>query len=384
MIKLSLQQIDTENTMLIQKQLCHKFFKNTSLEIHAARFNSLIEGVASVITGADLTCASLGRNMDGETKVKNKIKRSDRLLSNGFIYSDRKDIYKATTEAMLGNVKHIILIADWSPYQHKRDYGVFRIAAAFDGRSITVYQEAMEYNLLQKTHVQKRILETTKNLLPKNCKVTIISDMGFEGPWFKAIQALDWHYLGRLKIQANYKQGDEGWLKTEILDKKATSKPRQIANVLVFKTHQLTASIVYKRKNKKERKLEFSINPLIKQYQKAADKSWVLVTSLKMNAKAIVSIYAMRMQIETGFRDCKSHRFGLGLGLSLQKTNCLIRRNILLLIAHIALCILFIVGFLGEQQGWQYDFQANSIKTRRVLSFVFLGKEIIRHYASKI
>ena len=81
------------------------------------------------------------------------------------------------------------------------------------------------------------------------------------------------------------------------------------------------------------------------------------------------------MQIEQTFRDLKDHRTGRGLLLS--RSSGKNRLNVLLLIAKIADYILMLIGVAGEQRGYQYKYQANSIKHKRILSFVFLGKRMI-------
>ncbi len=51
---------------------------------------------------------------------------------------------------------------------------------------------------------------------------------------------------------------------------------------------------------------------------------------------------------------------------------------ILLLIAQIAAFIAYFTGMVAESNNMQYQFQANSIKHRRVLSLFYLGKRIIK------
>ena len=88
------------------------------------------------------------------------------------------------------------------------------------------------------------------------------------------------------------------------------------------------------------------------------------------------------MEIEQNFRDYKSERFGFSLRYS--RTQNIPRLAILLLIATIATIMLWLIGFAGELRNLQKDFQANTIKNRRVLSLLTLGKQIILHCLSKI
>ncbi len=80
------------------------------------------------------------------------------------------------------------------------------------------------------------------------------------------------------------------------------------------------------------------------------------------------------MQIEEAFRDSKSERYGLGM--SLHGTKQLQRMSILVLIGTIAHTLLMLLGLLAEKQGLHHRFQANTIKERRVLSYLNLGLRI--------
>ena len=76
-----------------------------------------------------------------------------------------------------------------------------------------------------------------------------------------------------------------------------------------------------------------------------AREPWLLATSLPMTSKLaqrVVRLYARRMQIEEAFRDLKSHRFGLSLEYS--GTRQQERLEVLLLIATLALLVLWLIG----------------------------------------
>jgi len=82
------------------------------------------------------------------------------------------------------------------------------------------------------------------------------------------------------------------------------------------------------------------------------------------------------MQIEEGFRDLKSDKFGFGLTISRSKN--IERLNILLMIAALVTLCLWWIGLYAEQQGWHRHFQANTIRQRRVLSIPFLALRVIQ------
>ncbi|SKA66249.1 hypothetical protein SAMN02745132_04089, partial [Enterovibrio nigricans DSM 22720] len=68
-----------------------------------------------------------------------------------------------------------------------------------------------------------------------------------------------------------------------------------------------------------------------------------------------------------------------GLALRHNRTRCIKRLNILLLIALLAEILMWWNGLIATKAKWQYDFQANTIKHRRVLSIPRLGREVRNH-----
>ena len=82
------------------------------------------------------------------------------------------------------------------------------------------------------------------------------------------------------------------------------------------------------------------------------------------------------MHIEELFRDFKNHRFGWSLRVA--RTSSTRRYAILILIAFLAYFVVMMVGILMEKTGEHLRLQSNSLKSRRVLSLFFLGKEGVR------
>lgn len=48
------------------------------------------------------------------------------------------------------------------------------------------------------------------------------------------------------------------------------------------------------------------------------------------------------------------------------------------MISTLAYLIAWIIGFSAEKEGLHYDFQTNTYRHRRVLSFFYLGCQIVR------
>ena len=104
---------------------------------------------------------------------------------------------------------------------------------------------------------------------------------------------------------------------------------------------------------------------------------WLLATSLgAAKAKKIIELYGMRMQIEEGFRDTKNQR--LGFSLNETRTQRCKRLALLLLIGTLTTLALWLLGKAGERCKLHYQFQANTTRTRLVLSTFFLGCQLVQ------
>jgi hypothetical protein len=51
--------------------------------------------------------------------------------------------------------------------------------------------------------VQTRFLKALKDILPRGCQAIIVTDAGFQGPFFRQVRKLGWHFLGRIRGGAN-------------------------------------------------------------------------------------------------------------------------------------------------------------------------------------
>jgi len=82
------------------------------------------------------------------------------------------------------------------------------------------------------------------------------------------------------------------------------------------------------------------------------------------------------MQIEETFRDLKCHRWGFGLRYALSDSPK--RLNILLLLGTLAFLVAWLVGLVASSLQIHWHFQANTERQRRVLSTVFIGRQLLK------
>ncbi len=143
------------------------------------------------------------------------------------------------------------------------------------------------------------------------------------------------------------------WFSAKLLHAKATTFAKCLDLVDWVRSQPLCAFIVLVRHPRKHRKA-LTLKGKKRQYKsnnvhvKREQEPWVLVASLSLQkrmAKQITRIYKTRMQVEEGFRDCKSTHYGLCLSQNRHMNQY--RRSVLCLIAACTIFVLWCIGITG-------------------------------------
>ncbi|NIW00058.1 IS4 family transposase [Candidatus Saccharibacteria bacterium] len=365
-------------------KLLHKILLNSAPNIHRVRLAALMAGVESLLSGSFLTVTALGRRLNSQALTKHNIKRMDRLLSNPHLYNERADLYRALCHHLIGNQSQPVVLVDWTDIVERERLMLIRAALAVDGRAIPIYEGVYPLKQYNAPRTHRKFLTELKALLPPDCRPVIVTDAGFRGPWFKAVEQLGWHWIGRIRNCVNYRLHSRyQWRRTEDLYYRANRKIRYLGPAELSSRHPYDCYLYLYKKPRQGRKANRSVVHSVRHsnccyFRKQQKDPWLIATNLSpedFSPKRIIHLYGKRMQIEECFRDLKSDRFGFGFTLTRSKNTS--RLNILLLIAALATLCLWWVGIYAKQQNWQRHFQANSIKNKNVLSIPFLAMAIL-------
>lgn len=371
-------------------KLLHSYFKKACTKIHSKRLERLMILSSSLLNEGKLTVTSLGRHTIGNAQVKNKIKAADRFLSNTKFIEERNDIYQAIAKKVIGPLKEIDILVDWSSCGNRK-YHVLRASVAYEGRSVTIYQEVHPEKMLGSYKVHEKFLMMLKKIIPTHCKVTIITDAGFRTDWFILVKACGFDFLGRILSNMQYTQDGIHWKECTSLYSKATPQGQYIGKVSLSKANALTCEMYLYRgqlkkkpkvkKQREQSKVSYRTRQTTaNQYRKRYKTPWLLVTSKTVGekrAKGLIKSYQRRMKIEHDFRDTKDVKWGIGLNLT--RTADKERLATLLIVGALGLLMLMLIGLSAEKRNLQYQFQANTIRGTRVLSLIFLGLQVIKH-----
>jgi len=356
--------------------ILNQFLFEVTPSMHKVRRKSLNAMVTSLISGAHLSVTGLGRHIKSATSEKHQIKRSMRLCSNPHLYSEVNSIYSFTARQLVGMQKQPIILVDWSDLDPRKQHFLFRASIAVEGRSLTLYEKVYGVDEKEKPVTHQDFMLTLKAMLPDACKPIIVSDAGFRVPWFELVESLGWDFVGRVRNKTMCRKPCEPeWSLIKTLYQHACVTPVDLGRYLLRRKDSFECCFVaYKQKGKGRKKLTATGERARRSSNSLSNASreqepWLLATSLPTNsARKIANIYKTRMQIEESFKDLKT-----GLNFNESNTRTYRYLSVLLLLAMLAQYVLFLLGMAVKLSKQHLRYQANSIKTKAVLSYQFIG-----------
>ena len=353
-------------------------------KIHGARQKAVFFAVEALLRGKRLGVNALGRSGRSSTTLKHQIKRIDRLLGNRRLYAERGEFVGALARFLWRGQRHPRLLVDWT----KLPQGRWALCAAtpVGGRAILLYSEV--YSSFEVN--QRRVLERFVVRLARCLQLTqqvpvVITDAGFQGPWFDAVVRQGWHYLGAVPSTWQLRTAQSScWQRVHTLFHRAlrTSVDLGMCRVGRWRPAVVRRVILSPPCRSRHKSRSHYLSPHKKwgtqtYARKRAARPHVLMTSITDGSVApLVTAYRTRMQIEETFRDLKNSRFGWGLTLCRSRTTP--RWELLLLLASLTLLVVATIGLGLQNQSSILPFQANTLRSRHVLSWFVLATTLLQ------
>lgn len=376
----------SEQIMTIDKFLRAHLRKECE-SIYATRLDAIMDVAMALQKSHDLCLTRMGRKLSGETSLKHKIKKVDRLEGNKYVHNELHTIYEGLSSyvmSLVSQVKSVPIVVDLCFVKDDGALQMLSAEIATKGRTVPLYREVFEAGSLKGR--AESFLKNLSQCIPVGREVVVIMDAGFFEDWFKEIELLKWHWIGRVRQGRSLKFVEKTqWITVKELISEVGTATKNYKEVLLTKTHQHACRIITTNKkaiNKKRKEtagLKKNRKVGSEMYLKAAKEPWILATNLPDSYKAamVINFYKKRMQIEESFRDMKSHQYGL-CGRYIRTRN-VDRWGVKMLLAAIVQIIYWVIGIIGHQQGMQKYFQANTMKDKKVFSNFTLGQLIIEH-----
>lgn len=333
--------------------------------LDARTVRNLLQAVEACLSGRRLVMMELARHWPGAIKVAAPLKRLDRLLANPRVHALRVPLYEAIVRWVVRGPTPAVIV-DWSELKSDGRWLLLRAGVAVGGRTVTLYEEAHPQHHLGAPGVHKAFLARLQRLLPGDVRPIVVTDAGFKVPWFREVEALGWHWLGRVRGHVGLRPAGHPlapFRRAHELYRKASSKPRALGRYELTASHGLGCDLVVVRRPRRHRHQRLRRAP---ERARGGREPWLLACSptLQRTPAQLARAYALRMQIESSFRDLKSHRYGCAFEDT--QTRSAARLEMLLLIHMLATLLAWLAALATRgshetrfrmsllRRGWEY------------------------------
>lgn len=355
--------------------------------MHALRRQTLLLAVEALLAGRRLVLIDLARSWPGAERIRAPLKRLDRLLGNGRLHAERERLYGGMVRWLVRSPEPVIVV-DWCRLKADGRWHLLRAAVPVGGRTLTLFEMVFPQRLLASPKAEARFLRRLKALLPPDSRPILVTDAGFRAPWCRTVDALGWRWVTRLRNRIHVKPTaiadmPDQWVPCRRLyPLVAEAHARDLGLFEVVRSHPIHARLVLyanapqgrhdvTHKGKQRR------SKASRQCARREAEPWLLAVSPRLHdvsVPQIVALYRRRMQIELGFRDLKSHRYGQAFEDSL--TRSAERIEILLLLHALAMFVAWLAGMAAEAEHCQQRLNPYASK-RRLYSLIRLGWEAL-------
>jgi Transposase DDE domain len=316
-------------------------------DVHAKRIYSLANATLGVISTASLAVNTIGQGLAlaRGRLTKHAIKQVDRMLSNPGI--DVGELTKRWVPYVVGQRPSIVVAMDWTDFDADNQATIMLSLVSKHGRSTPLLWLTVDKATLKnhRNAYEYRVLEQLAEALPADVNVLIVADRGFgDQKLYRFLtEELKFDYLIRFRgnIAVTSAEGETrpaaDWVGVG-------GRPRTLRNAAVtVEGYQVGTVVCVHAKDMKE--------------------PWCLAASTTTDtAKQLMTTYGKRWGIESGFRDTKDLRFGMGMASIRVSTPE--RRDRLWLLNAFAVVLLTLLGAAGEALGYDRHLKSNTSKTR--------------------
>jgi hypothetical protein len=332
--------------------------------------------------GSSLSTIAL--HLHGHTALKHRIKSVDRLLGNTAMHRTRQRLYHCIAEHWLDGLQQLLVEVDWSDATRDQRWHLLRASAVVDGRSITLYEEIHPQARYGHPSVHRAFLRRLAQIVPPGCKLIVMTDAGFQSPWFRLVVAQGWEFVGRIRGRVLLQmQGQADWIAARDLFARARLQASNLGEANCARSNPVCVRGVLAARQAKSR------HRLTMYGQRRAGRSsaksarsgrepWLLASSAglqHLTASAVVALYARRMRIEQSFRDTKNLR--VGMELEVARSRSAARLQMLLLIAHLAMFVQRLIGEAARTAQLELTLSATRNRRYAEISVLTLGRRIL-------
>jgi Transposase DDE domain len=326
----------------------HRFLHELFAEdVHAKRVFSLANATLGVIGSASLAVNTIGQGLAlaRGRLTKHAVKQVDRLLSNRGIEVDA--LFMRWVPYVVGQRPAIVVAMDWTDFDADNQSTIMLSLVSSHGRSTPLIWLTVDKTTLknQRNAYEYRVLVRLAEALPAEVKVLIVADRGFGDQKLYRVLSEELKFDFLIRFRGNIAvTSAEGETRSAAEWVGAGGRARTLRNARV------TAD-------------DYPVGTVVCVQAKDMKEPWCLAASTTTaSAKELMTTYGKRWSIESGFRDTKDMRFGMGMASIRVSTPE--RRDRLWLLSAFAIALLTLLGAAGEALGYDRHLKSNTSKRR--------------------
>ena len=316
-------------------------------DLHAKRVDSLCDATLGVLHSGSLAVAAIGHGLAAARGLlsKHAIKQIDRLLSNPGVNVD--DILTLLVPYIVGARSSIAVAMDWTDFDTDNQATIMLSLITEHGRATPLVWLTVDKKTLkdQRNLYEDRLLVRLAEILPPQIKVRIIADRGFgDHKLYRLLtEQLHFDYVIRFRGNITVTAADGE-------TRSAASWVRPGGRARILRCAKVTAE-------------RHEVGTVVCVRDTEMKQAWCLAASSSdETAKDLTRFYGSRWGIESGLRDTKDLRFGMGMGS--MRVNSPERRDRLWLLSAFAVVLLTLLGAAGEALGYDRHLKSNTAKHR--------------------
>ena len=316
-------------------------------DLHAKRVDSLCDATLGVLRSGSLAVAAIGHGLAAARGLltKHAIKQVDRLVSNPGIKID--DILTLWVPSVVGARTAIAVAMDWTDFDADNQATLMLSLITEHGRATPLLWLTVDKKTLkdQRNLYEDRLLVRLAEILPPQVKVRLIADRGFgDHKLYRLLsEQLHFEYVIRFRGTITVTAAD-GETRTAAAWVRPDGRARTLRGATVTAERHEGGTVVCVRETDMK-------------------QSWCLAaSSTDETAKDLTWFYGSRWGIESGLRDTKDLRFGMGMAA--MRVNSPERRDRLWLLNAFAAVLLTLLGAAGEALGYDRHLKSNTTKRR--------------------
>jgi hypothetical protein len=327
------------------------FVERELWDLRRSRQKTIAALTVGLLRKQEVGQASIACGMVDGTSVKHRVKRIGRFLVNEAI--EPWEVSRHLVEAMMPKERESLVVVDWTD---RGDYMLLKASLPFRHRALPLAWH----------HVRKWDFEKSQNDVEEQFILRLASLIGRERRWvLVADRGFGRAELIRVlldeRIQFVIRDADDVWVTHGAFEGRLRDLPRERGHCVLYE------GVAYHKTQR------LAVN-LAVCHKEPAPEPWFLITNLQRPAQRIERIYAKRMGIEEGIRDCKS-----GLRLKRLWLSEAVRMDRMMILVALAILLIALTAVASIARG--EDLQVSTSKRKAPpVSWFTLGCRIIELY----